>query len=89
MQTDSQLPKTQEALDKRLDQLHDAYLQRLERLKLESGWSLDSICGDEHWYPDDESRWEAACKEVESYNDKAAQAAAASARQMTTAMTSE
>jgi len=76
MQTDSQLPKTQEALDKRLDQLHDAYLQRLERLKLESGWSLDSIWGDEHWYPDDESRWEAACKEVESYNDKAAQAAA-------------
>ena len=76
MQTDSQLPKTQEALDKRLDQLHDAYLQRLERLKLESGWSLDSIWGDEHWYPDDESRWEAACEEVESYNDKAAQAAA-------------
>lgn len=76
MQTDSQLPKTQEALDKRLDQLHDAYLQRLERLKLESGWSLDSIWGDGHWYPDDESRWEAACKEVESYNDKAAQAAA-------------
>lgn len=27
MRTDSQLPKTQEALDRRLDQLHDAYLR--------------------------------------------------------------